>query len=53
MWEQIMVYSAYILALVRAIESIMELSKTPEAVTVIDKLKQIVKNFFGLETYSG
>ena len=43
--------TALVLGIVRLIESTYELSKTPEAKTVIEKLIQIIKNFMALETY--
>lgn len=44
--------TAGVLAIVRAVESILQLKETPEAKTVLQKVKQILKNFFlDLETY--
>ena len=41
-----------ILTVVRLIESICQLSQTPEAKTLLAKIIQVIKNFFlDLETY--
>ena len=41
-----------VLTVVRAVEAIYQLSKTPEAKTLKEKIIQILKNFFfDLETY--